>query len=275
MLDDWVAHTPKRILAKNFGVNETFFDSVPTPDPYYVSAPVSTSKVTGGAGAMTGSASFVYRTLQHPAEKVPGGGGEFRKIDSTNFPISKTIAATFVTLKPKGLRELHWHPNVSLPSVVRPRHCPPSPLSPVMVERRRKLTGKHRARPRNGSISTRARRGPPFLSAAGTRGRLTSVPATRRRSRTTQGESARFGRYSAPWRPAAKETNTGGERHYIENTSDTEDLVWVEIYKSDRVADISLTQWLALTPADMVAATLKIPVEFVEKLKKEKQILLP
>ena len=67
------------------------------------------------------------------------------------------------------------------------------------------------------------------------------------------------------WRPS----------HYIENTSATEDLVWVEIYKSDRVADISLTQWLALTPADIVATTMKIPVEFVEKLKKEKQILLP
>jgi len=32
--------------------------------------------------------------------------------------------------------------------------------------------------------------------------------------------------------------------------------------------------WLSLTPSDIVAATLKIPVEFVEKLKKEKQILL-
>lgn len=30
--------------------------------------------------------------------------------------------------------------------------------------------------------------------------------------------------------------------HYIQNTSPTENLVWIEIYKSDRVADISLTQ---------------------------------
>jgi oxalate decarboxylase len=63
-------------------------------------------------------------------------------------------------------------------------------------------------------------------------------------------------------------------RHYIENTSDTEDLVWIEIYKSDRVADIPLTQWLALTPPEIVAQTLKVPVEFVEQLKKEKQILI-
>lgn len=62
--------------------------------------------------------------------------------------------------------------------------------------------------------------------------------------------------------------------HYIENTSDTEDLVWIEIYKSDRVADISLTQWLALTPADLVAQTLKIPLDIAENLKKEKQLLI-
>jgi oxalate decarboxylase len=62
--------------------------------------------------------------------------------------------------------------------------------------------------------------------------------------------------------------------HYIENTSDTEELVWIEIYKSDRVADISLTQWLALTPSDIVAQTLKVPIDFVESLKKDKQVLV-
>ena len=62
--------------------------------------------------------------------------------------------------------------------------------------------------------------------------------------------------------------------HYIENTSDTEKLVWIELYKSDRVVDVSLTQWLALTPADIVASTLKIPLSMVVRLKKEKQVLI-
>jgi oxalate decarboxylase len=57
--------------------------------------------------------------------------------------------------------------------------------------------------------------------------------------------------------------------HYIENTSEEEDLIWVEIYKADRVKDIPLTQWLALTPADIVANVLKIPIEIVENLKKQ------
>jgi oxalate decarboxylase len=62
--------------------------------------------------------------------------------------------------------------------------------------------------------------------------------------------------------------------HYIENTSDTEDLIWIEIYKADRVADIPLTQWLGLTPADIVANTLKIPLDVAKNLKKEKQVLI-
>lgn len=35
-----------------------------------------------------------------------------------------------------------------------------------------------------------------------------------------------------------------------------------------------LTHWLALTPADIVAQTLHVPVEFVERIRKEKQVLL-
>ena len=62
--------------------------------------------------------------------------------------------------------------------------------------------------------------------------------------------------------------------HYIQNTSPTENLVWIEIYRAGRVADISLTQWLALTPADIVASTLKIPISVVDNLKKEKQVLV-
>ena len=62
--------------------------------------------------------------------------------------------------------------------------------------------------------------------------------------------------------------------HYIENTSETQNLTFIEIYKADRVADVSLTQWLALTPADIVADVLKIPVDIVQGLKKEKQVIV-
>jgi oxalate decarboxylase/phosphoglucose isomerase-like protein (cupin superfamily) len=65
-----------------------------------------------------------------------------------------------------------------------------------------------------------------------------------------------------------------GLGHYIENTSNDTDLIWIEIYKADRVADISLTQWLALTPPDIVASTLNISLSVAQGLKKEKQVLI-
>jgi oxalate decarboxylase len=46
-----------------------------------------------------------------PTKKT--AGGEVRVVDSRNFPASKNIAAALVTVKPGGLRELHWHPNAS------------------------------------------------------------------------------------------------------------------------------------------------------------------
>lgn len=70
--------------------------------------------MTGGNGELTGNASFAYYAKDHPLEEVPGGGGTLRIVDSSTFPIATTVAATVVTLKPGALRELHWHPNVSL-----------------------------------------------------------------------------------------------------------------------------------------------------------------
>lgn len=61
--------------------------------------------------------------------------------------------------------------------------------------------------------------------------------------------------------------------HYVENTSN-ETLVWIEIYRSDRVVDISLTQWLALTPASIVSQVLKLPLSVVQNLKTEKQLIV-
>ena len=40
-------------------------------------------------------------------------GGEVRIVDSGNFPVSTGIASALVTIKPGGLREMHWHPNGS------------------------------------------------------------------------------------------------------------------------------------------------------------------
>lgn len=116
MVDDWLMHTPKSILAKNFNVNESVFAHLPKADPY-ITPPmnISASIVSSPSGEMQGNSSFVYHLSKLPAQQVPGGGGTLAVVDSRNFPIATTIAAAVVTLEPGGLRELHWHPNVSVP----------------------------------------------------------------------------------------------------------------------------------------------------------------
>jgi oxalate decarboxylase/phosphoglucose isomerase-like protein (cupin superfamily) len=110
-----VSHTPKEVLAKNFGISPDAFDKVPSKFPYILNGTVSEDAKKAPEGTLRGNSSYVFHTYQHDPEPVPGHGGTFRKVDSRNFPISETIAAAIVELEPKGLRELHWHPNVRLP----------------------------------------------------------------------------------------------------------------------------------------------------------------
>ena len=118
---DWLEKTPRSILAKTLGVPESVFDDLPKTNPYIQNstsgAPTRQMNITGGAGELVGDASYVYRTFSHAPESAPGGAGVWWKTDSTNFPVAKTIASTYVVLEPRGVRELHWHPTVSQDSV--------------------------------------------------------------------------------------------------------------------------------------------------------------
>jgi oxalate decarboxylase/phosphoglucose isomerase-like protein (cupin superfamily) len=57
--------------------------------------------------------------------------------------------------------------------------------------------------------------------------------------------------------------------HYVQNTG-PEKLVYLEPSRSDRSADVSLTQWLALTPPELVKAHLNIDDETIAALSKAK-----
>jgi oxalate decarboxylase len=58
--------------------------------------------------------------------------------------------------------------------------------------------------------------------------------------------------------------------HFIENIGD-EPLRFLELFKSPRFIDVSLTQWMALTPHELVEAHLKIDRAVLEGLRKDKQ----
>ncbi|TVX99701.1 oxalate decarboxylase family bicupin [Cohnella terricola] len=57
--------------------------------------------------------------------------------------------------------------------------------------------------------------------------------------------------------------------HYIQNTGNTS--VWfLEMFKSNRFADVSLNQWMALTPYPLVANNLHVGPPLMNALRKEK-----
>lgn len=62
--------------------------------------------------------------------------------------------------------------------------------------------------------------------------------------------------------------------HYIENTGNTT-LRYLEVFKSDHFADVSLNQWLALTPPELVRASLRVDSQFLHALRREKSPVVP
>ncbi|KAI0084685.1 RmlC-like cupin domain-containing protein [Irpex rosettiformis] len=61
--------------------------------------------------------------------------------------------------------------------------------------------------------------------------------------------------------------------HYVENIGNTT-LKFLEIFKTDTFQDVSLSQWLALTPPEMVKATLNLDDDTIANLNKNKPVVV-
>jgi oxalate decarboxylase len=134
--------------------------------------------------------------------------------DSTNFLVSKTIAATRVTIKPGGLRDMHWHPNAD--------------------EWNYWMKGT---------------------------GRVTVFNA---------GPAAT----TANFHPGDIGYVKKALGHYVENTGNT-DLVYMEVFKADRFEEVSLSDWLAHSPIDMVAETLNLDPSVIAQFPKNRPDIVP
>ncbi|MBM7840659.1 oxalate decarboxylase [Alkalihalobacillus xiaoxiensis] len=208
-LSDWMAHTPPEVLSANFGVPEAAIAMIPSKQVYIyqdeVPGPLATQAVESPYGEVPQT--FTHRLLRQ--EPIVTPGGSVRIVDSRNFPISKTIAAALVEVKPGAMRELHWHPNTD--------------------EWQYYLAGEARMTVFSGNGVART-----FDYRAGDVGYV----------------------------PFA----TG---HYIQNTG--KDTVWfLEMFKSDVFEDVSLNQWLALTPKELVGSNVHVGNAFLDVLRKEK-----
>lgn len=213
LLTDWLAHTPRSVIAKNFGVPEALLDQLPPKERYIfpvpLPGPLAADKLPNPQGRVPHA--FTHRLLAQPPKEATGG--QVRIVDSSNFAVAKTIAAALVEVEPGGLRELHWHPNAD--------------------EWQYYIEGQ---------------------------GRMT-VFASGGKARTFDYQAGDVG-----YVPFAM-------GHYIENTGPTT-LRFLEMFKSDRFADVSLTQWLALTPPELVKAHLNVGDDFIAHLQKEKPVVV-
>ena len=61
--------------------------------------------------------------------------------------------------------------------------------------------------------------------------------------------------------------------HFIENTGN-ETLRFLELFNSPRYADVSLTQWMANTPHELVEGHLNLDREMIDALPKEKRAVV-
>ncbi len=117
LISDWTRHTPREVLAKNWGIPESALEgvySVP-PDGRYIfqeSVPPPLERDQRAAAGSKPPSSVAFDFSMHSMDPTyKTNSGEVRVVDSRNFPVSTTIAAAHVVVKPGGLRELHWHQN--------------------------------------------------------------------------------------------------------------------------------------------------------------------
>jgi oxalate decarboxylase len=113
LLSDSIGHMPPEVLSKNFGMEKEAFQNLPKQELFIFQADVpggleiDQKEAAGTLGRS--SKNFAFRTMEIPPSKQTKGG-EVRIVDSSKFKVA-TIAMALVTVRPGGLRELHWHPN--------------------------------------------------------------------------------------------------------------------------------------------------------------------
>jgi len=113
LVTDWIAHTPPAILAENFGVPEDTFKSIPLNDLWIFQGQEPGPLAQDQAAVASGGAPPNPFTFSLGGSKpvARNKSGTLRLADSRTFKVSTTIAAAIETIKPGGVREMHWHPN--------------------------------------------------------------------------------------------------------------------------------------------------------------------
>ncbi|TFK69051.1 oxalate decarboxylase [Pluteus cervinus] len=212
LLTNWLSQIPKDVLADNFGVAESAFNSIPGTQLYiFPGVPPPDDQQNPVSPQGTSNTSFTFALSEMDATVVPGG--TVKIVDSTVFSAAQNVAAALVTVEPGAMRELHWHPTQDEWS--------------YFIEGQARVT-----------LFASGENSRTFDFQAGDVG---YVPAT-------------FG-------------------HYVKNVGNST-LTYLEIFKTNIFQDVSLSQWLALIPPNLVQAHLGISTETISHFSKTKQIVV-
>lgn len=218
MLSDWLAHTPPDILAQNFGVPADKFKNIPLEQLWIYqgaqAGQLKADQLYAASSLGRPDHPFIFR-MGSMKPTLTQSGGEVRIVDSSNFPVSKTVAAALVTLHPGGLREMHWHPDADEWQY--------------------------------------------FIKGSGRMTVFNTGPVAQ----------------TVDFNPGDVGYVQKSLGHYIKNTG-TSDLIFLELFKSDHFSEISLSQWLANTPRQLVKEHLRVDdatLDVIHKLKNRRDVI--
>ena len=212
LVTELFAHTPKEVLAKNFGIPPESFDGIPASEKYIFRLPVPgpLEEVRKELGAVNFTNKYVYKASKQPKKEFEGGATQL--VDNETFEVTD-LATLIIDLEPGGMREIHWHPDAD--------------------ELQYYISGKARMTVFDAVSNART-----FDYQAGDVG---YVPRTL--------------------------------SHYIENIGD-EPVRVLNVFHKAKYSDVSLNNWLALTPKDLVKGHLDIDEPFISSLRQKYQTIV-
>ncbi|KAH9856026.1 oxalate decarboxylase [Lenzites betulinus] len=212
LLTDWLAHTPKEVIAKNFQDNIADWDDIPGSQLYiFPGVPPADNQQPPQSPAGEIPLPFSYPFSQVTPTQYSGGTAKIA--DSTTFKVATQIAVAEVTVQPGAMREMHWHPTENEWGFF--------------------LEGTARVTLFAGSATAQT-----FDYQAGD---ISYIP--------------------------------NGYGHYVENTGNTT-LKFLEIFNTDVFQDVSLAQWLALTPPALVKQHLQLSNTTMARFNRTKGVVV-
>lgn len=113
-ISDWISALDPALLAANFGVPASAFAGFPRGETYINQGDIIPldGPQARQAAELAPERSHRYRLMtSRPYRDLPGG--TMHVASAREFPVSATMTAAVLRLRPGAMQELHWHPNAN------------------------------------------------------------------------------------------------------------------------------------------------------------------